>query len=95
MLWQRSELPLARQQVCAVVQVRAATAPIYPKPKPSDGHSSANDLATSANGRIWWDAADASRGVAAALADDPEKDHPEGGRLEVASVARGRQREER
>jgi len=63
----------------------AATTPIYPEPRPNDGHSSASDLATSASDGVQRDAAAASQGVAAALADGPDV---------LASVAHGRQREE-
>lgn len=66
------------------------------EPKPIDGHSSASDLGTSASDAVPWVAAAAPRDVAAALADGPEEDHPEGDRREVAAwVAHRRQREER
>jgi len=64
----------------------AATTTISPEPRPSADHSSASDLATSASDGVQRDAAAASQDVAAALADGP---------VAVASVARGRQREER
>jgi len=63
------------------------TIPIYPEPRPNDGQSSASDLATSASDGVQRDAAAASQGEAAALADGP-------GPEVVASVALGRQREE-
>ena len=81
----------------------AATTPIYPEPRPNDGHSSASDLATSASDGVPWVAAAASRGVAAALADGPEVsaalwgDRPEGDGPEVSAWALAvhrRQREE-
>jgi len=77
--------------------------PIYPEPRPNDGHSSASDLATSASDGVPWVAAAASRGVAAALADGPEVsaalwgDRPEGDGPEVSAWALAvhrRQREE-
>ena len=81
-----------------------ATTPIYPEPRPNDGHSSASDLATSASDGVPWVAAAASRGAAAASGDGPEGsaalwgDRPEGGGPEVSAwalvVAHGRQREE-
>jgi len=40
--------------------------------KPSDGHSTASDLATNASGRVQADAAAGSRDVVAALADVKE-----------------------
>ena len=63
------------------------TIPIYPEPRPNDGLSSASDLATSASDGVQRDAAAASQGEAAALADGPAPEV-------VASVALGRQREE-
>ena len=79
-----------------------ATTTIYPEPRPNDGHSSASDLVSSARDAPHGAAVVVLRVVAAALADGPERDHPEedrseGSRLELAGwtlVAHGRQREE-
>jgi hypothetical protein len=54
-----------------------ATTTIYPEPRPNDGHSSASDLVSSARDAPHGAAVVVLRVVAAALADGPERDHPE------------------